>query len=202
VISRASPWHRRGYLDWLRGIGVLIMIEGHTLDSWTRPGDRGRDGYRWGILVAGFGAPLFLFLAGAALALAAGSRMRKGAGASEVSRAALQRGLWIFALAFLFRLQSWAISGGPVPRALLRVDILNVMGVSMVLGALLSTQGAFSPAAGSRPNHEIPANLKRRRPNRAPCTAFSEKPVEIPTDASLQFASFGGGRRPPGDIHA
>ena len=25
-----------GYLDWLRGIAVLIMIEAHVLDSWTR----------------------------------------------------------------------------------------------------------------------------------------------------------------------
>ena len=27
---------RRGYIDWLRGISVLIMIEAHTLDAWTR----------------------------------------------------------------------------------------------------------------------------------------------------------------------
>ena len=28
--------NRRGYIDWLRGISVLIMIEAHTLDAWTR----------------------------------------------------------------------------------------------------------------------------------------------------------------------
>ena len=27
---------RRGYIDWLRGVSVLIMIEAHTLDAWTR----------------------------------------------------------------------------------------------------------------------------------------------------------------------
>jgi uncharacterized membrane protein len=31
---------RRGYLDWLRGLAVLIMIETHVLDSWTRFPDR------------------------------------------------------------------------------------------------------------------------------------------------------------------
>ena len=127
---------RRPYLDWLRGIAVLIMIEGHTLDSWTREADRVEPAYRWAIVVAGFGAPIFLFLAGVALTLAAGARVRKGLSAREVSRAAVRRGLWILALAFLFRLQSALISGGQLPQALLKVDILNVMGVSMVIGAL------------------------------------------------------------------
>ena len=28
--------NRRTYIDWLRGLAVVIMIEAHTLDSWTR----------------------------------------------------------------------------------------------------------------------------------------------------------------------
>jgi uncharacterized membrane protein len=128
---------RRPYLDWLRGIGVLIMIEGHALDAWTRVADRGRDAYQWAILVAGFGAPLFLFLAGVALALAAASRLRKGLSQGEVGRMAMRRGAWILGLAFLFRLQSWIISGGGFPDALLKVDILNVMGVSMMAAAAI-----------------------------------------------------------------
>jgi uncharacterized membrane protein len=125
---------RRRYLDWLRGIAVLIMIEGHTLDSWTQAADRAGPAYRWAIVVAGFGAPIFLFLAGLSLTLAAGARLGRGLTPQQVAAAALKRGLWIFALAFLFRLQSWIISGGP-PRALLKVDILNVMGVAMIIGA-------------------------------------------------------------------
>jgi uncharacterized membrane protein len=31
---------RRAYLDWLRGVAVLIMVEAHTFDSWTAPVDR------------------------------------------------------------------------------------------------------------------------------------------------------------------
>ena len=128
---------RRRYLDWLRGVAVLIMIEGHALDSWTRVADRGRDGYQWAIVVAGFGAPIFLFLAGMALTLAAGARRDRGLGAPQIASAAIRRGLWIFGLAFLFRLQSWIISGGEFPRSLLKVDILNIMGVSMTLAAVL-----------------------------------------------------------------
>ena len=42
---------RRAYLDWLRGVAVLIMVEAHTLDSWTRTADRGRTDYTWAIVV-------------------------------------------------------------------------------------------------------------------------------------------------------
>jgi len=127
---------RRPYLDWLRGIAVLIMIEAHTLDSWTQLADRQSLSYQWAIILAGYGAPVFLFLAGITLMLAAGGRLRKGIPPGEVARAALRRGAWILALAFLFRLQSFLISGGRFPESLLKVDILNVMGVSMLAGAL------------------------------------------------------------------
>lgn len=133
--SRATT--RRAYLDWLRGIAVLIMIEGHSRDSWTRLADRDREAYECLNLIAGFGAPSFLFLAGISVALAAGSRRRKGLSESEVGAMALRRAVVIFALAFLFRFQSWIISGGPFPQSLLKVDILNVMGVSMIAAALL-----------------------------------------------------------------
>ena len=127
---------RLPHLDWLRGMAVLIMIEGHTLDAWTRVADKKSSVYQWATIVAGFGAPYFLFLAGVALMLAAGARLRRGRTVSEVTRSALRRGAWILALAFLFRLQSFLISGGTFPRALLKVDILNIMGVSMLAGSV------------------------------------------------------------------
>jgi uncharacterized membrane protein len=126
---------RRRYLDWLRGIAVLIMIEGHTLDSWTQVADRSGPGYRWAIVIAGMGAPIFLFLAGVSLTLAASARASGGLAPLAVAVSAFKRGLWIFALAFLFRLQSWIISGGAFPRSLLKVDILNIMGVAMMFTA-------------------------------------------------------------------
>jgi uncharacterized membrane protein len=128
--------NRRPYLDWLRGIGVLIMIEAHTLDSWTRPDERG-PAFGWALVIGGFGAPLFLFLAGVALALAAGARSRKGLSDVDVAAGARRRGWQIFGLAFVFRLQSAVISGGWQLRSLLKVDILNVMGLSMLAAALL-----------------------------------------------------------------
>lgn len=128
---------RRGYLDWLRGLAVLIMVEAHLFDAWVRVADRSERPYQWAIVVGGFSAPLFLFLAGVAMALAAGSRLRKGLTPSEVAAIARRRGWQILGLGLLFRLQSFIISGGPFPQTLLKVDILNVMGLSMVLAAVL-----------------------------------------------------------------
>ena len=128
---------RKGYLDWLRGVAVLIMVEAHLLDAWVRVIDRDDRPYRWALVVGGFSAPLFLFLAGVAMALAIGARVRQGFSTSQVAALARRRGWQILGLAFLFRLQAFVVSRGPFPDTLLKVDILNVMGVSMVLAALL-----------------------------------------------------------------
>ena len=128
---------RRGYIDWLRGMSVVIMIEAHTLDAWTQLDARHNSTYGWAMIVGGFAAPGFMFLAGIALALAAGSRVRRGQSPEDVAALARRRSLQIFGLAFLFRLQSWVISGGDPVQALLKVDILNIMGLSMLAAALL-----------------------------------------------------------------
>jgi uncharacterized membrane protein len=117
---------RRGYLDWLRGVAVLIMIEAHLFDAWVRVPDRSEVPYRWAIAIGGYSAPLFLFLADAA-------------------RIARRRGWQIFGLAILFRLQSFVISGGPFPQTILKVDILNVMGLSIVLAAVLWSLASNTP---------------------------------------------------------
>jgi uncharacterized membrane protein len=129
---------RKQYLDWLRGVAVLVMIQGHVVDSWTLASDRGRPAYAWITLIGGIGgAPVFLCLAGVTLALAAGARTRSGRTDAEAAALARKRGWQIFGLAFLFRLQSWIISGGEPERTLLKVDILNIMGLSMLAAAVL-----------------------------------------------------------------
>src|SRR4026209_2059893 len=108
----ASKPSRRGYLDWLRGLAVLIMIEAHIIDSWTRLDQR--ESVMWGlsVILGGFGAPLFLFLAGVAVALSAGSKFRRMQDRSAASRAVIKRGFEIFLLAFLFRVQAMIVSWG------------------------------------------------------------------------------------------
>jgi uncharacterized membrane protein len=140
----ADARQRRGYLDWLRGVAVLIMIEAHVMDSWTADPFRQSRVFGWALIVGGFGAPLFLFLAGISVALSAASKARRS-GDAAASRAVVRRGLEIFGLAFVFRLQSWILTSGPAYH-LLRVDILNIMGPSIAAAAALWGLGKSSLA--------------------------------------------------------
>jgi uncharacterized membrane protein len=140
---RISP--RRDYIDALRGLAVLIMIEAHVLDSWTRFPDRQTRHYAYAMVLGGFGAPLFLFLAGLVVPLSAGSKLRKTGNVQVASRVVARRGLEIFGLAFLFRIQAWVL-GWSAPRWLLRVDILNIMGPSIMAAAAI--WGALNTLAG------------------------------------------------------
>jgi uncharacterized membrane protein len=132
----SGPSTRRTYLDVLRGVAVLVMIEAHVIDSWTRAADRQTHAFRQSLVLGGFGAPLFLFLAGVAVAMSAGSKARRRGDARAAMRAVQTRGLQIFLLAFLFRFQSYLLSHGEA-WTLLKVDILNVMGLSILASAAI-----------------------------------------------------------------
>jgi uncharacterized membrane protein len=128
---------RHAYLDWVRGVAVLIMIEAHVIDAWTQASDRTRPLFGYAMILGGFGAPLFLFLAGLAVVLSAESKFRKTGDFPSSWWAAQMRGWQIFGLAFLFRLQSFILSGFYSLLSLLKVDILNVMGPAIAVTALI-----------------------------------------------------------------
>src|ERR1700730_18750083 len=113
------------------------MIEAHTLDAWTRTDVRATPIFRDLTILGGLAAPLFLWLAGVGVAMsAAGAARRSGSRAAGVDKVC-RRGLEIFILAFLFRLQAFIVSPGSHPVTLFRVDILNIMGPSMAVAALV-----------------------------------------------------------------
>ena len=85
------------------------MIEAHLIDSWTGVPDRNTKLFEWAMVLGGFGAPLFLLLAGVAVSLSAGSKARRGATGAAAALAVMRRGLEIFGLAFLFRVQAWIL---------------------------------------------------------------------------------------------
>jgi uncharacterized membrane protein len=140
---------RRGYLDWMRGLAVVIMVGWHTLDSWTTPVDKASGAFWYFQLVGGFGAPMFLFLAGVSVSLACASRLRRSSLPSAWTAAwpMVKRGGWIWVLAILFRLQSDVLGGRTsigqilvldiVRGNTLKVDILNVMGPAIAGAAVI-----------------------------------------------------------------
>jgi len=128
---------RRGYIDWLRGLAILIMIETHVLDAWTRPADRGSLLFGYAKVLGGFAAPLFLFLAGVAVVFATRARFKKTGSLALAARSVQIRGWQIFGLAFLFRFQAWVLNPAASIVQLLKVDILNIMGPAIAFAAIM-----------------------------------------------------------------
>jgi len=114
------------------------MFQTHCYDSWLGGAARNTAFFRWTRLGGTIPAPIFLFLAGVAVALVAGRAMQKGAPPQQIARATMRRGAQIFGLALLFRAQEFLLGQPRAPWTdLLRVDVLNIIGASLVLlGAL------------------------------------------------------------------
>jgi uncharacterized membrane protein len=121
----------------MRGAAVLLMIEAHAFDAWTHPSARTGSGFGIAALLGGFAAPLFLWLAGMSAVLSASSTERRTGSRGIAIDRVLRRGLEIFILAFLFRLQAFVVSPGSHPITLFRVDILNVLGPAIAVSALV-----------------------------------------------------------------
>ena len=136
-----SSASRLQYLDWLRGLGAVIMLQGHAFDSFLRNDLRDGGAYRLSQFFGGMPPAIFLFLTGVTLAFLMDSSERKGLTARARVFAAFRRSGYLFGLAFAFRFQLW-LFGLPAPWTdLLRVDILNCMGFAI---AVLSVMAAFN----------------------------------------------------------
>ena len=122
----------------MRGLACLLMFQTHCYDSWLG-GDARRSSFlTWSQLGGTLPAPLFLFLAGISFAYVTDKLIRKNMSAGEVTRAMARRGAEIFVFGLLFRLQEYLIAWGWAPKSdLFRVDILNMIGLSMILMALV-----------------------------------------------------------------
>lgn len=131
-----GPSPRCADIDWARGVAVIIMIQAHVLDRWTPVATHASLLYRRLDIVNGFAAPLFLWLAGISLAFAGESALRRTGSRRAAWHLVVCRGLEVFILAFLFRLQSYFFNPGGEPIALFRVDILNVLGLAIALAGL------------------------------------------------------------------
>lgn len=145
---------RLAYIDWMRGLACVLMFQTHCYDSWLSAGARQSRFFMYSQLGGTFPAPLFLFLAGISFALVTEKLWEKNLSPAQIARRTIRRGAEIFAFGLLFRLQEFVIAMGWSPWTdLLRVDILNTIGVSMMLmGGLcwLVLSAAGRPEGGWR----------------------------------------------------
>jgi uncharacterized membrane protein len=125
------------FLDWMRGLAVVIMIQCHTFNSFTRLDLREGGAYVLTQFIGGMAAPLFLLMAGMTTAFQMESLERREPTAARRWMVSLRRAGYILAIAFTFRFTNWLFS---IPHAglgeLTKVDILNCMGVGMAVLAV------------------------------------------------------------------
>jgi uncharacterized membrane protein len=113
------------------------MFQTHCYDAWLAPAARSSTFFMWSQLVGSLPAPLFLFLTGISAVLMA-RKVSAGGSPQRAGGKLMKRGFEIWGLGLLFRLQEYLIAFPWAPWTdLLRVDVLNCIGVSLVLVSLL-----------------------------------------------------------------
>ena len=129
---------RLAYIDWMRGLACVLMFQAHCYDSWLTPEWHRTEFVRWTQILGTAPAPLFLFIAGVSVSLTTTRFREKGIGRWQIAKHTILRGAEVFGLGLLFRIQEYALGHKWVPWTdLLRVDILNVLGLSIAfMGAL------------------------------------------------------------------
>ena len=142
------PWwgpsgrSRLAFVDWLRGVACIIMLQAHVFESFARPVPGDHSVTTISKLIGGIAAPIFLFLVGMTLAFKIGRCELQGLSARTALGAALSRAFYLAAVAYAFRIQRWIFSW-PEGRwtFILHPGVLNCMAAGTVLlafSALLS----------------------------------------------------------------
>jgi uncharacterized membrane protein len=135
----SSSSSRLLYLDWTRGLAAAIMLQGHVFHSFTRTDLRTESPFMLSQFVGGMPPALFLFLTGVTLAFLMSSRERLGWSAPRRIWSGLRRAGYLVGVAFLVRVQLWLFAQPYSPwQDLVKVDILNCMGVAVALFSLMA----------------------------------------------------------------
>jgi uncharacterized membrane protein len=145
---------RLAYIDWMRGLACVLMFQTHAYDAWLSDAARKSTFFMYSQILGTLPAPLFLFLAGISFALVTDKLRGRGVDPDEIAKTTIRRGAEIFGLGILFRLQQFAFSAPWAPWTdLFRVDILNTIGVSMMM------MGAACRLAAGSSSHVSFANV-------------------------------------------
>jgi hypothetical protein len=140
-MPKSKSTSRLEFLDWVRGFGAVIMLQGHTYHAFLRQDLRTSSTFILSDFLGGLPSAVFLFLTGVTFAFLMDSGQRHGAPATRRVISSVRRAGYILGLAFLVRLQLWAFAWPGSPWTdMLRVDVLNCMGLAL---ALMSVMAVF-----------------------------------------------------------
>jgi len=138
AVAPARPAGRIDAVDWLRGLAVVLMIQTHLYGWWPSAAAHATPAFAWSRWLGGLPFRMFLLMAGVAMAIKFEGQLARGVDRRAMVRGSVRRGFEVLLLAYLFRFQEYALSFFWDWHDLLRVDILNLIGVSMMLAAPLT----------------------------------------------------------------
>jgi uncharacterized membrane protein len=150
--DRSASVKRLDYIDWMRGLACVLMIQAHCYDSWLNAAARKTALYRWSQEVSTMAAPIFIFLAGVSFVLVTERLLRKQTPTRQIFKTASLRGAQILGFGLLLRVQEFVLGFPKSPWTdLFRVDVLNILGISILLMAifwrLTAAQSSFQLSA-------------------------------------------------------
>jgi uncharacterized membrane protein len=164
-MANVAPTKQRvAYIDWMRGLACVVMFQTHCYDSWLGGAPRKTSFFGWSQLGGTLPAPLFLFLAGVSVALATDRGWQQGTAPSRIAPAIVRRGLEVYGWGLLFRLQEFILGQPGAPWTdLLRVDVLNIIGLSIAfLGLLIGLVSWISTRSDDAEARSLPPAVRAR----------------------------------------
>ncbi len=138
---KPTPTTRLLYLDAMRGLAILLMVQDHAFDWWLRGAFHPT---LWGRVTEFLGtlaAPLFLFLMGMSLALSRKKRLLAGTSTVQYAIRQVRRGLFLILQGYLVTILTFY--NGQNAAEICAWDVLHCLGLSMIVALPLTLLGAW-----------------------------------------------------------
>lgn len=131
-------------IDVARGVASLVMIQGHAYHGWVAEEHRDA-GYAFTRVLGTLPLPSFLVMAGAAVTMRVIAAAARGERPAVVRRSMAKRGAQVMAFGYASNLVYAWMDGAEGWDTLLRADVLQLIGLSIIATALLAVRGAAVP---------------------------------------------------------
>jgi uncharacterized membrane protein len=134
-----QPTQRIQFLDIMRGVAVVVMVIGHSIDSVLSLDARSTEAFRLYDAVRGFTAPIFLFVAGFAFTVVTERRWSEYHAFSRPLRSRLLKVLLLLTVGYLLHLPFLSLTkllhGTKLEEyaQLFQVDVLHCVAVSILI---------------------------------------------------------------------
>lgn len=135
-------------IDVAKALACLAMIQTHAYDAWVSPAGKMTVAYGITRVIGTLPLPAFLLLSGMSFATRVHAASLRDEPVAQLRSALLKRGGFIFLAGYVLSFAYAALDGWPGWNAVLRADVLHVIGLSLpmaVIVGLRAVRGGQSP---------------------------------------------------------